>query len=154
MVLKLREACGLSPEVKYMKTALNHGGMDILRESCPRLARAVCCCFLKVVCLRTCHDGGAVLGSAAVLCDPWLRAAVDARLHAMCSTLRPTDCSCRAPLSLGFSRQERWSGLPFPSPGSSLTQGWNLPLLCLLHRIMWILYHMSPQGSLKMFTCF
>ena len=25
--------------------------------------------------------------------------------------------ACQAPLSVGFSRQERWSGLPFPSPG-------------------------------------
>ena len=24
---------------------------------------------------------------------------------------------CRAPLSMEFSRQEYWSGLPFPSPG-------------------------------------
>jgi len=24
-------------------------------------------------------------------------------------------CSCQAPLSVGFSRQEYWSGLPFPS---------------------------------------
>ena len=24
--------------------------------------------------------------------------------------------SCQAPLSMGFSRQEYWSGLPFPSP--------------------------------------
>ena len=24
--------------------------------------------------------------------------------------------SLQAPLSLGFSRQEHWSGLPFPSP--------------------------------------
>ena len=31
------------------------------------------------------------------LCDPWIAA------H-------------QAPLSLGFSRQEQWSGLPFPSP--------------------------------------
>ena len=27
------------------------------------------------------------------------------------------DCSLQAPLSMGFSRQEYWSGLPFPSPG-------------------------------------
>ena len=27
------------------------------------------------------------------------------------------DCSPQAPLSMGFSRQEYWSGLPFPSPG-------------------------------------
>ena len=24
--------------------------------------------------------------------------------------------ACQAPLSMGFSRQEYWSGLPFPSP--------------------------------------
>ena len=26
------------------------------------------------------------------------------------------DCSPQAPLSVGFSRQEYWSGLPFPYP--------------------------------------
>ena len=26
--------------------------------------------------------------------------------------------ACQAPLSKGFSKQEYWSGLPFPSPGS------------------------------------
>ena len=25
--------------------------------------------------------------------------------------------ACQAPLSIGFSRQEYWCGLPFPSPG-------------------------------------
>ena len=25
--------------------------------------------------------------------------------------------ACQAPLSMGFSRQEYWSGLPFPPPG-------------------------------------
>ena len=27
------------------------------------------------------------------------------------------DCTCQAPLSMEFSRQEYWSALPFPSPG-------------------------------------
>ena len=27
------------------------------------------------------------------------------------------DYSCQAPLSMGFPRQEYWSGLPFPTPG-------------------------------------
>ena len=27
------------------------------------------------------------------------------------------DCSPQAPLSMGFPRQEYWSGLPFPPPG-------------------------------------
>ena len=29
----------------------------------------------------------------------------------------PWTVACRAPLSMGFSRQEYWSGLPFPPPG-------------------------------------
>ena len=36
----------------------------------------------------------------------------------LCPTLcDPMDCTCQAPLSMGFSRQDYWSGLPFPSPG-------------------------------------
>ena len=29
----------------------------------------------------------------------------------------PRTLACQAPLSMGFSRQKYWSGLPFPSPG-------------------------------------
>ena len=29
----------------------------------------------------------------------------------------PGSVACQAPLSMGFPRQEYWSGLPFPSPG-------------------------------------
>ena len=32
----------------------------------------------------------------------------------LCAT--PQRAAHQAPLSLGFSRQEHWSGLPFPSP--------------------------------------
>ena len=35
----------------------------------------------------------------------------------------PMDCSHHAPLSMEFSRQECWSGLPFPSPGDLPDQG-------------------------------
>ena len=37
----------------------------------------------------------------------------------LCLTLySPMDCvACQAPLSMGFSRQEYWSGLPFLTPG-------------------------------------
>ena len=35
-----------------------------------------------------------------------------------CPTLvTPWTVAHQAPLSMGFSRQEYWSGLPFPSPG-------------------------------------
>ena len=44
--------------------------------------------------------------------------------HARCTCTQscPTLCdlwtlACQAPLSVGFSRQEYWSGLPFPPPG-------------------------------------
>ena len=36
----------------------------------------------------------------------------------LCPTLcKAMDIACQAPLSMGFSRQEYQSGLPFPSPG-------------------------------------
>ena len=42
--------------------------------------------------------------------------------------------ACQAPLSIGFSRQEHWSGLPFSSPGDLSNQGSNP---CLLHLLHW-----------------
>ena len=44
------------------------------------------------------NGGGLVAKSCLTLATPWTVA-------------------CKAPLSMGFSRQEYWSGLPFPSPG-------------------------------------
>ena len=43
----------------------------------------------------------------------------------------PTDCSPPGFLSMGFPKQEHWSGLSFPSLGDFPTQGSNP---CLLHR--------------------
>ena len=43
----------------------------------------------------------------------------------------------QAPLSMVFSRQEYWSGLPFAPPGIFLTQGSNL---CPLHLLQWHVY--------------
>ena len=40
----------------------------------------------------------------------------------------PWTVAYQAPLSMGFSRQEYWSGLSFPSPGIFPVQGLNLPL--------------------------
>ena len=39
----------------------------------------------------------------------------------------------QAPLFKGFSRQEYWSELPFPTPGDLLDTVLNLCLLCLLY---------------------
>ena len=35
----------------------------------------------------------------------------------------PWTIAYQAPLSMGFSRQDYWSGLPFPSPGDLLNPG-------------------------------
>ena len=50
-----------------------------------------------------------------------------------CPTLcNPIDCSCQSALSIEFSRQEYWHGLPFPPPGDLPNPGtlslWLLPL--------------------------
>ena len=38
----------------------------------------------------------------------------------MSDSVTPWAVACQAPLSMGFSRQEYWSGLPFPPPGDLL----------------------------------
>ena len=55
----------------------------------------------------------------------------------------PWTLAHQAPLSMGFSRQEYWSGLPFPSPG-------DLPNPRIKPRspvLQVILYHLSYRGS-------
>ena len=37
--------------------------------------------------------------------------------------MTPWAATCQAPLSIGFSRQEYWSGLPFPPPGDHPDSG-------------------------------
>ena len=55
----------------------------------------------------------------------------------------PWTVAHQAPLSMGFSRQEYWSGFPFPSPGDLPGQESN-PGLPYCRQI---LYHLSHQGS-------
>ena len=59
----------------------------------------------------------------------------------LCATLWTV--ACQAPLSMGFSRQEYWSGQPFPSPEDFPTQGLNLGLQYYRQ----ILYHLSHQSQ-------
>ena len=55
-----------------------------------------------------------------------------------CLTLfvTPWTIAHHAPLSMGFSRQEYWSGLPFPSPGDLPNPGTEpkSPALALIHQ--------------------
>ena len=40
----------------------------------------------------------------------------DSEVAQSCLILRDPSAAYQAPLSMGFSRQEHWRGLPFPSP--------------------------------------
>ena len=69
-----------------------------------------------------------------------------------CLTLcDPMDCSPSAPLSVGFFRQEYYSGLPFPPPGNLPDPGIK-PMYPALQAISciyrWILNQVSHQGIL------
>ena len=56
------------------------------------------------------------------------------------SFVTPWTVACQVPLSMGFPRQECWSGLPFPSPGdlpspkiTCTTPTWQVTSLSLSH---------------------
>ena len=54
---------------------------------------------------------------------------------------------CQAPLSMEFSREEYWSGLPFPPPGeSSQLRGWT-HISYVFCTGGWVCYHQHHLGS-------
>ena len=55
----------------------------------------------------------------------------------------PWTAAHQAPPSMGFSRQDYWSGLPFPSPGDLPDPGSNPGL----HIVARCFYSLSHQGS-------
>ena len=61
----------------------------------------------------------------------------------------PWTVACQAPLPMGFSRQEFWSGLPFPSPD-------DLPYLGIRTQVsctgLWIPYHWATREALVQFS--
>ena len=58
----------------------------------------------------------------------------------LCAT--PWTVARQAPLSMGFSRREYWSGLPFPPPGDRPDPG--------IKPVSQILYLLNRQGSTEM----
>ena len=54
----------------------------------------------------------------------------------------------QAPPSLGFSRQEHWSGLPFPSPMHEVNSESEVALLCLTLSDPWTAAHQAPPSML------
>ena len=74
----------------------------------------------------------------------WKTAAAAVKLLQSCPTLcDPRDAAHQVPPSLGFSRQEHWSGLPFPSPmHESEKWKWSRSVVSLRDPI-----DCSPPGS-------
>ena len=57
----------------------------------------------------------------------------------------------QAPLSVGFSRQEYWSGLPRAPPGDLLHLGIKSTSLCLLHcrQVLYHQHHLGIVGAVR-----
>ena len=63
-------------------------------------------------------------------------------------SLIPWTVACQAPLSMDFSRQEYWSGLPFPSLGDLPNPG-SEPRSPALQVILYCLRHQgSPESKI------
>ena len=72
------------------------------------------------------------------------------------SSVTPRTVAHQAPLSLGFSRQEYWSGLPVPSPVDLPNPGIELTSPALVDRFFVCLFvlPLSHQGSPILFSNF
>ena len=78
-------------------------------------------CVCVSVCTRMCVCTCSVMSDFAA---PWTSLSDCVCVHTQsCLTLQPQGPACQAPLSMGFLRQEYWSGLPFPAPGNLLDPG-------------------------------
>ena len=60
----------------------------------------------------------------------------------------PWTAARQAPLSMEFSRQEYWSGLPLPAPGDLPDSGIK-PESCVSCTDRWILYHGTSWEGLR-----
>ena len=87
--------------------------------------------FVYYVCLRCCPEYRFI--STSFLDSIYMRCRSAQSLSCVWLFVTSWTGPCSAPLSMEFSRQEYWSGSPFPTPGSFLTQGFNPRLLHLLH---------------------
>ena len=61
----------------------------------------------------------------------------------------PWTVACQAPLSMGFSRQEYWNGLPFLLQATFLIQELNPDLLHCRQILYWLSYKGNPVASVR-----
>ena len=65
----------------------------------------------------------------------------------------PWTIACQAPLSMGFPRQEYWSGLSFPAPGDLLDPGIELGSPALAGGFFPMNHLACPIKRLLLFSC-
>ena len=109
----------------------------------------LCDFVFPVIICQVCYPVPLILGFTK-----WLALIHDTSLQSCPTLCDPIDGSPPAPLSLGFSRQEHWSGLPFPSPMHKSEIAQSCPTLsdprnCNLpgssiHGILWLLFTEEP----------
>ena len=58
----------------------------------------------------------------------------------------PWTVACQAPLSMEFSRQEHWSGLPFPPPGDLPNPGIE-PMSHVSPALICRFFNIAPPGK-------
>jgi len=100
---------------------LSGGGGSRKRHKC---ICAHICIFISIfICIFICMSK-----QPGILCVLCAQALSHVRLFVSLWTV-----AHQAPLSMGFSRQEYWSGLPCPPPGGLPNPGIEPASLCLLH---------------------
>ena len=101
--LKCHSAMIMSDVIRIMKhhcnlTSVQHPAGGVAVYVC------VCVCVCVYVCVCVCVCVCSVVQSCQLFATPWIVA-------------------LQAPLSMGFSRQDYWSGLPSPPPGDFPSPG-------------------------------
>ena len=85
----------------------------------------LCISFICKLSLQTCNLSYPTPGN-------WCMCVLTQSCSILCD---PRTVLCQDPLPMGFSRQEYWSGLPFPSPGDLPDP--EMEALCLLPLLHW-----------------
>ena len=145
--VKLAQGCTAhldsNPELSFSAKVLN----------CSTIWQAVSMSLLKTLFIRffpvleEIHPHIPAKGSETLLLKIWPKWKWKVVAWACLTLCDPMDVAYQDLLSMGFSRQEYWSGLPFPSPGDLPNPGSNLGL----PHCRQMLKCLSHQGSTK--TC-
>ena len=112
-----------SPQARFMPSILRERHLRVWKriDTCIYATESFCCTLETLITLLINH---------VYVC-------VCVCVHSIAQSC-PTHCdlwtvTCQAPLSMEFSRQEFWNGLPFSFPKDPPDPGSNPCFLCLLH---------------------